>query len=220
MKRKINKFNELENNFELKTGVNFQTFYKSYKPKLTWYLSRWTNGDNEAAEDHVEDAFIQALLNIDTYKKPEDGGAQVNTWIYKIAENIVKKSHKDEERLPTNSLDKEFEENGNLSNLIPYNDGHLELEEHKITLRKADIIKDAIYNLPEKDRKYQKVLIMREIEGMAYKEISEELNINLSTIKSQIKKGRYIIKKKVLKKFQDLDHNGTSGLYLEETEEE
>jgi len=43
---------------------------------------------------------------------------------------------------------------------------------------------------------------------MAYKEISEELNINLSTIKSQIKKGRNIIKKKVLKKFQDIDHNG------------
>jgi DNA-directed RNA polymerase specialized sigma24 family protein len=50
---------------------------------------------------------------------------------------------------------------------------------------------------------------MREIEGMAYKEISEELQINLSTIKSQIKKGRNIIKKKVQKKFQEIDHNET-----------
>ena len=99
-------------------------------------------------------------------------------------------------------------ENVHLSNLIPYEDGKANLEEYKIFVKKASVIKETIYNLPEKDSKYKKVLIMREIEGMAYKEISEELNINLSTIKSQIKKGRNIIKKKVLKKFQDIDHNG------------
>jgi RNA polymerase sigma-70 factor (ECF subfamily) len=172
-----------------------------------WYISRYTK-DPEIAEDHVEDAFIQALLNISTYKRPDEGGAQVNTWIYKIAENIVKKAHKDSERLPTNSLDKEMAENFNLSNLIPYDDGKRNNDEYNIYVKKANVIKDTIYNLSEKDSKYKKVLIMREIEGMAYKEISEELQINLSTIKSQIKKGRTIIKKKVLKKFQEIDHNG------------
>jgi len=205
--KKTDKINELEQKFEDRTGVNFKTFYKNYKPKLMWYLTRYTK-DPEIAEDHVEDAFIQALLNIGTYKRPDEGGAQVNTWIYKIAENIVKKAHKDSERIPTNSLDKEMVENVHLSNLIPYEDGKANLEEYKIFVKKASVIKETIYNLPEKDSKYKKVLIMREIEGMAYKEISEELNINLSTIKSQIKKGRNIIKKKVLKKFQDIDHNG------------
>lgn len=205
---KTMKINELEIQFEERTGVNFKTFYKNYKPKLMWYIARYTK-DPEIAEDHVEDAFIQALLNISTYKRPDEGGAQVNTWIYKIAENIVKKAHKDSERIPTNSLDKEMAENFNLSNLIPYDDGKKNVDEYNIFVKKADIIKETIYSLPEKDSKYKKVLIMREIEGMAYKEISDELNINLSTIKSQIKKGRNIIKKKVLKKFQDIDYNGT-----------
>ncbi len=205
--KKANKINELEKQFEERTGVNFQNFYKNYKPKLMWYISRYTK-DSEIAEDHVEDAFIQALLNISTYKRPEEGGAQVNTWIYKIAENIVKKSHKDSERLPTNSLDKEVAEKFQLSNVIPYDDGKKIQDEYNIFVKKAYIIKEAIFNLPEKDSKYKKVLIMREIEGMAYKEISDELNINLSTIKSQIKKGRNIIKKKVLKKIQEIDYNG------------
>ena len=205
--KKTDKINELEKQFEERTGVNFQNFYKNYKPKLMWYLTRYTK-DPEVAEDHVEDAFIQALLNINTYKRPDEGGAQVNTWIYKIAENIVKKSHKDSERLPTNSLDKEMVENVHLSNLIPYDDGHIQTDEYKIFTKKANIIKETIYNLSEKDSKYKKVLIMRELEGMAYKEISEELDINLSTIKSQIKKGRNIVKKKVLKKFQEIDYNG------------
>ena len=202
-----NEFNELEIQFEERTGVNFKIFYKNYKTKLMWYIAKYTK-DQEVAEDHVEDAFIQALLNISTYKRPDEGGAQVNTWIYKIAENIVKKAHKDSARIPTNSLDKEMAENFNLSNLIPYDDGKRNNEEYNVFVKKANLIKETIYNLPEKDSKYKTVLIMRELEGMAYKEISDELNINLSTIKSQIKKGRNIIKKKVLKKFQDIDHNG------------
>ena len=205
--REKDKINELEQQFEDRTGINFQNFYKNHKPKLMWYISRYTK-DPEIAEDHVEDAFIQALLNISTYKRPDEGGAQVNTWIYKIAENIVKKAHKDSERLPTNSLDKEMSENFHLSNIIPYDDGKRNVDEYNIFVKKASLIKETIYNLPEKDSKYKKVLIMREIEGMAYKEISEELNINLSTIKSQIKKGRNIVRKKVLKKFQEIDYNG------------
>ena len=205
--REKDKINELEQQFEDRTGINFQNFYKNYKPKLMWYISRYTK-DPEIAEDHVEDAFIQALLNISTYKRPDEGGAQVNTWIYKIAENIVKKAHKDSERLPTNSLDKEMSENFHLSNIIPYDDGKRNVDEYNIFVKKASLIKETIYNLPEKDSKYKKVLIMREIEGTAYKEISEELNINLSTIKSQIKKGRNIVRKKVLKRFQEIDYNG------------
>jgi RNA polymerase sigma-70 factor (ECF subfamily) len=208
---KTDKVNELEKKFEHRTGINFQQFYKNYKPRLIFYINRYTK-DSEISEDHVEDAFIQALLNIETYKRPDEGGAQVNTWIYKIAENIVKKVHKDSERLPTNSLDKEFVDNVHLSNLIPYEDGKKSLDEYKVFVKKASIIKETIYNLPEKDSKYKKVLIMREIEGLAYKEISEELNINLSTIKSQIKKGRNIIKKKVTKKFQEIDNNGVDEL--------
>ena len=204
--RKTMKISELEIQFEERTGVNFKIFYKNYKPKLMWYIARYTK-DPEVAEDHVEDAFIQALLNIGTYKRPDEGGAQVNTWIYKIAENIVKKSFKDNEKLPTNSLDKEMAENFNLSNIIPYDDSTKSTEEYNIFVKKSTVIKDAIYNLGEKDAKYKKVLIMREIDGMAYKEISEELNINLSTIKSQIKKGRKIVKKKVIKKIQEIDHN-------------
>lgn len=207
----MDQLNKLSLEFEDRTTLNFSTFYTDYKPKLIWYLARYTK-DVEIAEDHAEEAFVQALLNIGTYKRPDEGGAQVNTWVYKIAENIVKKAHKDKNRLPSVSLDKQFEENVNLTNLIPYDDGKRDINEYHIFVRKAEIIKDAINNLSSKDEKYQIVLRMRELEGMAYKEISESLDINLSTIKSQIRKGRSIIKKKVLKKFQDIDINGIDKL--------
>lgn len=203
----------LESEFEKRTTLNFEAFYKDYKPKLIWYLTRYTK-DIEISEDYAEEAFIQALLNIQTYKRPDEGGAQVNTWVYKIAENIVKKAHKDNGRIPSISLDKEFNENVNLTNLIPYDDGKRNTHEYHVFIRKAEIIKEAIYNLPEKDKKYKTVLIMRELEGMAYKEISDSLDINLSTIKSQIRKGRSIIRKKVTKKLQNIDKYGLNEFDL------
>lgn len=203
----MNKYNELESQFQERTGLNFITFYKSYKPKLMWYITKYTK-DIELAEDHVEDAFIQALMNIDSYKRKDEGGAAVNTWIYKIAENIVRKSYKDSERMPLNSIDKELSENFNLVNILPYDDGSSLNYDRQIQIEKVKIAKETIYNLSDKDYKYKKVLIMREIEGMQYKDISDELDINLSTIKSQIKKGRNIIKKKLIKKFKDIDYNG------------
>lgn len=201
--------NQLSKDFEQRTKLNFKKFYKDYKPKLIWYLARYTK-DTEIAEDYADEAFIQALLNINTYKRPEEGGAQVNTWVYKIAENIVKKAHKDSGKLPSTSLDKEFRENVNLTNLMPYDDGKLDQHDFHVFVRKAEIIKDAIYSLPDKDDKYRQVLIMRELEGMAYKDISEYLDINLSTIKSQIRKGRNIIRKKVIKKIEKIDSDGLS----------
>src|SRR5574344_2115469 len=135
-----NEIIKLERLFEERTGFNFQNFYKIYKPKLTWHITKFTKNP-EIAEDHVEDAFIQALLNIETYKRPDEGGAQVNTWIYKIAENIVKKSFKDNEKLPTDSLDKEMVENFNLSNIIPYDDSTKSTEEYNIFVKKSTVIK-------------------------------------------------------------------------------
>ena len=89
--------------------------------------------------------------------------------------------------MPSISLDKEYEVNLSLSTLIPYNDGKEDLQEYLIYVEKAAIIKNVIETLPPK---YKEVMIMREIENMQYKEISEQLKRNESTVKSQIRKGR------------------------------
>ena len=46
---------------------------------------------------------------------------------------------------------------------------------------------------------------MREINKMAYKDIAEDLNKNLSTIKSQIRNGRAILISQSKKEFDILD---------------
>lgn len=188
--------------FKKVTGQDFNRFYQEYKPKLTWHLSTLTQ-NLEEAEDFADEAFIQGLNKLDQYDKNK--GAQIHTWIYTIGRNLVIKSWKDKKKLPSISIDKEYENNLTLSNFLidhPSDENFLQDVEF---IKKARICEEVIYGLPTK---YREVMIMRELQKLQYKEISIKLNRNLSTVKSQIKKGRELVIKKVEKKFKSIDNHG------------
>jgi DNA-directed RNA polymerase specialized sigma24 family protein len=52
---------------------------------------------------------------------------------------------------------------------------------------------------------YKKVIEMRELKKMSYKDIADELGKNLSTIKSQIRNGRAILIKDTQREFDEID---------------
>jgi RNA polymerase sigma-70 factor (ECF subfamily) len=52
---------------------------------------------------------------------------------------------------------------------------------------------------------YRKVIEMREIKKMQYKDIADELKLNLSTVKSQIRNGRGILIRETEKEFELID---------------
>ena len=160
--------NELCIAFEKATGQKFETFYSIYKPKLIWYLTRYTR-DQEKSEDFADDAFTQGLLKIGSFNREK---SQVHTWIYKIGENLVKKDFKDRKRLALVSLDKENNDNFDLKSIVPNSEGvdMGELEVDNVNSKKAEIIKEVILNLPEK---YKKVMVLRELENKPYLEIAK-----------------------------------------------
>ena len=191
--------NKKEYVFSQKTGINFEKFYNEHFNKLSYFLSKYTK-DVEIAQDFANEAFIHGLEKIDTYS-PEK--SKIHTWMYKIAINMVRKNYKDEQKLSVVSFDNTKKDDMNMLNILTDKDN--DTDNHKIVERKANIIKDAIYNLPNKYEKYKKVLIMRELDNMQYQEISDTTGVNLSTIKSQISKGREIVAKRVQKQIDVID---------------
>lgn len=162
-------FNDsLSKKFEEVTGVKFSTFYHNHRPKLIWYLTKYTK-DQDVSEDFADEAFMQALLKIDNFD-PEK--SQIHTWIYKIAENFVKKEYKESQRLNVLSIDKINDDNLSLSGIISDSliDDENKHEDELIMQRKVELVKDAIQKLPNK---YKQVMMLREIEGKAYLEIAD-----------------------------------------------
>jgi RNA polymerase sigma-70 factor (ECF subfamily) len=181
--------NKLERNFDKITGLKFPKFYKEELPKLIYFLNGWTT-DEDDSKDLANRAFVQFLEKLDMYNA--ERGA-LNTWLFTIARYMVNREFKDKKKLPTVSMDKEVANNANLGMFIAEPDDKHKKITNLLNKRKADVIKKCIYTLPEKQVKYKRVLILREIDAMSYEEIANYLDLNISTVKSQIKKGRKIV---------------------------
>jgi RNA polymerase sigma-70 factor (ECF subfamily) len=191
----IKSFSEHETIFKERTGNDFTFYYKKYYPKLIYFTSKMC-GDSQKAEDVTTESFMTAFEKIDKYEKDK---SQFSTWLFTIARNIMLQDIKNNKK--TVSIDVEVDEEGTtLKDFIREDEGDYNLLE--LSEKKADIMKEQIAKLKEP---YRKVIEMREIKKMAYKDIASELGKNLSTIKSQIRNGRAILISQTSKQFESLD---------------
>jgi RNA polymerase sigma-70 factor (ECF subfamily) len=190
-------FSEKEKLFKERTGKDFTTLYQKYYPKLIYFTSRICN-DQQKAEDISIDSFMVALDKIDKYEKEK---SQFSTWLFTIAKNLTLQDLKNSKK--TMSLDIEFDEEGTtMKDFITIEDYSDSNKIQDVVDRKSEIMKKYMTSLKEP---YRTVIKMREIDGMAYKDIADKLGKNLSTIKSQIRNGRHILISQSKKEFDDID---------------
>ena len=195
MESKAILFSEQEKVFRERTGKDFSTLYTKYYPKLIYFTSKMCN-DPQKAEDISTDSFMVAFEKIDKYEKDK---SQFSTWLFTIAKNLALQNIKNEKK--TMSLDIEFDEEGTtMKDFIQEDEGDSYL--HEVYAKKADVMKNHISKLKNP---YKKVIEMREIKKMSYKDISDELSLNLSTVKSQIRNGRAILIRETKQEFDAID---------------
>jgi RNA polymerase sigma-70 factor (ECF subfamily) len=195
MESKAILFSDQEKIFVERTGKDFSTLYKKYYPKLIYYTSKMCN-DPQKAEDISTDSFLTAFEKIDKYDVEK---AQFSTWLFTIAKNLALQSIKNDKR--SISLDVEYDDEGTtMKDFITQEESDVVL--HDVQDKKAEIMKKHIDCLKEP---YKSVIEMREIKRMSYKDISDTLGKNLSTIKSQIRNGRAILVKETESEFKQID---------------
>lgn len=198
---KVTLFSDHEKLFVEKTGKDFSTLYKKYYPKLIYYTSKMCN-DPQKTEDIATDSFMTAFEKIEKY---DDEKAQFSTWLFTIAKNLALQAIKNDKK--SVSLDVEYDDEGTtMKDFIPQ-DFQNEIEVFESNDLKAEIMKEHISQLKEP---YKSVIEMREIKKMSYKDISDVLGKNLSTIKSQIRNGRAILINETKSEFKKIDemYNG------------
>ncbi len=197
MEIKLDKFSDQEKIFIERTGNNFNFFYKKYYPKLIYYTNKMLN-DTQKAEDISTNSFLVAFEKIEMYEKDR---SQFSTWLFTIARNLTLQELKLSKK--SISIDVEIDEEGTtMKDFIHEEESNDEIK-HEIINRKSEIMMDAISRLKEP---YRQVIEMREIKKMQYKDISETLGKNLSTIKSQIRNGRGLLIKSTEDEFVKIDN--------------
>ncbi|HFE63037.1 RNA polymerase subunit sigma-24 [candidate division KSB1 bacterium 4484_188] len=156
----------------------FDILVRRYKDQLLNYIFRFV-GNRSDAEDIVQETFLRVYKNKHYYKEI----AKFSTWVYTIAGNLAKTELRRRKRHKIFSVSNFVNEDRDFD--IPDTDHS---PERKVdgTL-KEDIIQKAIDKLPPK---FKEVIILRDVQGFAYEEISQILSIPLGTVKSRVNRGR------------------------------
>lgn len=155
--------------------------YKRYAHKMYNVAFRILR-DNRSAQDALQEGFFVVFRDISTFR----GESSLATWIHRI---IVYKSInilKNEKKISFEKVDLEF---SGPSEII--------VDENKITI---DHIKEAIASLPDG---YRTIINLYLIEGYDHTEISEILDINESTSRSQYHRGRRVLQKLLKDKYYE-----------------
>lgn len=195
MEIKIKSFSEQEKLFRERTGKEFTQLYTKYYPKLIYFTNRICN-NSQKAEDLSTDSFMIALDKIEKYDKEK---SQFSTWLFTIAKNLTLQDLKVEKK--SISLDIQFDDEGTtMKDFIKQEDSNLVIFD--VQDKKAEIMKKYMQTLKEP---YRTVIEMREIKRMSYKDISDQLGRNLSTIKSQIRNGRHLLISQTKTEFDEID---------------
>lgn len=131
------------------------------------------------AEDLCSETFYKAYRSLHSFREVD---ASFSTWLYTIARNTVLselRKHKSAHM----SLDD--------TTYIPAAPAEAAPEQTLLRNEKVSMVREAINNLPEKQRS---ALILREYDGMDYQEIASILGQTVSAVKSLLFRARASVK--------------------------
>jgi len=171
----------------LSEADNFSFLVDRYKSKLSAYIKRLTNVDEDDLEDILQDVFIKVYLNLNDFNKD----LKFSSWIYRITHNQVISNHRKIKARPegykvvidealANNLMAEIDIKGEIDNNI---------------LR--DMVAIVLGGLKQK---YRDVIILKFLEEKNYQEISDILKKPLGTVASLMNKAKTEFKKELNRK--------------------
>jgi RNA polymerase sigma-70 factor (ECF subfamily) len=165
----------------------FGEIVELYKDKVYQICFRML-GNRQEAEDLAQEAFVRAFVNIRSFNIE----MKFSTWLYRIATNLcIDRLRK---KKPDYYLDAEVTGTEGLNMYSQIASDMAMPEEEVESLELQETIQMEIMKLPEK---YRSVIILKYIEELSLKEISEILDLPVGTVKTRIHRGREALRKQL-----------------------
>lgn len=165
---------------------NFLYLVERYKGRLTSYIRRLTNVNQEDAEDTLQEVFIKVYQNLHGFKKD----LKFSSWIYRITHNQVISNHRKLKARPEGySVDIEDQAARSLAADIDIEAGA------DLMLLRQNIFRvlDSI------DKKYREVLILKFLEEKNYQEISDIIKKPPGTVASTMNKAKQEFRRELVR---------------------
>jgi RNA polymerase sigma-70 factor, ECF subfamily len=169
----------------------FDPLVIKHKDKL-FNLVYWLLGDYQEANDCAQEIFIKVFKGIKTFRFQ----SSFSTWLYRIAINTCRnrlRSSAFRWKKRTVSLenpDRSKQDNPlyEIQNGSPSPEKRLEKKERILMIQKA------LNALPQEQ---SRMVVLRDIQGMSYREIADITGLNLGTVKSKLARARLELKNRL-----------------------
>lgn len=144
-------------------------------------LCYWMLNDRDEAADAAQEAFLRAFRGLPKFQ----GQCAFGTWLHRIAANVCLDALHKRKRtpIPQSSLSRDDDDVASPELADTRESPHEAAARHERTR----IIRRALATLPEH---YRVVLVLFDIQGHAYEEIAELLELPIGTVKSRLNRAR------------------------------
>ena len=156
--------------------------------------------NSEDAEDITQEAFVKAYLSLQSFK----GESSFYSWLYRIVYNMsidVQRKHtRHSETLPIDEL--------------PGEESCIEREIPSDKLEHQEDAKRVSNGLKKLTPEHRAIILLRDVEGFSYEQISETLKVSKGTVMSRL----FYARKKLQEFLSNAEETGIRLLSVEECE--
>lgn len=148
--------------------------------RAAYGLARWLLGNDHDAEDAAQDAYIRAFRHFDTWN-----GANARAWLLTIVRRCCYTSLTKKRPGEVGVFDEE--QHAEEADGAPL---HAQLDDPERAALRADdarLLNGAVAALPVE---YREVFVLRELEGLSYKEIADVAGMPIGTVMSRLSRAR------------------------------
>jgi RNA polymerase sigma-70 factor, ECF subfamily len=147
-------------------------------------------GSFQDAEDLVQETYLKAYRSYASFQE----GTNLRAWLYRILTNTYINSYRAAKRRPEVTDVEDVEDLYLYKRMAGAGDSRTgrSAEDEALDTFTDDVVKSALEELPEA---FRMAVLLADVEGFSYKEISEITDVPIGTVMSRIHRGRRALQK-------------------------
>lgn len=166
--------------------IRFEREALQYVDQLYSAAMRMTRNPQDA-EDLVQEAYTKAYSAFHQYKP----GTNLKAWLYRILTNTYINIYRKKQRQPQQANTDQVEDWQMAAAAEHTSSGLRSAEAEALDHLPDSDVKNALQEIPEE---FRLAVYFSDVEGFAYKEIAEILNIPIGTVMSRLHRGRKLLR--------------------------
>ena len=149
-------------------------------------------GNEQDAEEAVQDAFWSVVRKIDTFR----GDSAFGSWVYRIVSNAaydqLRRRSQAFLEVPIDEVLPPFDEDGRHAGVL--RDWSSRLDDPAVQTELRGVLSSAVSELPPH---FRAVMVLYDVEGLSMAEVADALGITVPTAKTRAHRARLLLRKRL-----------------------